>query len=138
MLNSRLFMTVLEKIRALKEYEKRKGCVTSFNPLHHVLYNKTAIMMETCYLFNMVHDMLNSGKLSLFMRNGLWAKAMNTTILLGNSLLTSTRGLSPFQHFWEGKEMYPNFGAKNGELYITTQCNNSHQAKLTNIFIIGI
>ena len=50
-------------------------------------------------LYNRVQTMLNGGKFSLFLRNGLWAGAMNTANLLENNLVTTKRQLSPFQQF---------------------------------------
>ena len=56
-------------------------------------------------LFNRVCTMLNGGKFTVYLQNGLWAKAANTAILLENNLVTPNRTLSPFQHFLgrEGK-----------------------------------
>ena len=44
--------------------------------------------------------MLNSGKLSSFLRNGLLAEAANTAIYQ-ESTLKKSRNLSPFKPFWQ-------------------------------------
>ena len=46
-------------------------------------------------LSNWVHTMLNDGKFSAILQNGLWANAVNTTMLLKNIPLTPNRTLSP-------------------------------------------
>ena len=61
---------------------------------------------------NRVHAMLNSGKFSAFLRNGLWAEAANTATLPENNLLNHRINLSHFQLFWKGKEKHPVFSAK--------------------------
>ena len=63
-------------------------------------------------LFNWVHAMLNSGKFTAFLRNNLWAEATSTATLLDNYLVTPNRDLSPFQHFWEGKDKHSVFDSK--------------------------
>ena len=47
--------------------------------------------------------MLNSGKCSRFLTNGLWADAANTATLLENNLIMNSRDLFLFQNFL-GKE----------------------------------
>ena len=51
--------------------------------------------------FNRVCTMLNNGKFSPFLRNGLWAQATNTATLLENNPNTPMKGLSPFQQAFE-------------------------------------
>ena len=63
-------------------------------------------------IFNRVYAMLDSQNVFAFLRNSLWAEAANTATLLENELLTSKRDLSPFEHFWEGKENHSILGAK--------------------------
>ena len=82
-------------------------------------------------LFNLVCAMVNSGKFSTFLRNGLWAKAAITAILLENNLISPNRELSPFQHLLgKGKGIILSSVHKFGEMCITTYQDNSHQAKL--------
>ena len=50
-------------------------------------------------LFNRVHTMLNSGNFTAYLKNGLWAKAAYTNMLLENNIVTSNRNLSQFQQF---------------------------------------
>ena len=54
-------------------------------------------------LFNRVCAMLNGGKFSSFLRNGLWAEAANIVTLLKNKPLAFMRDLSPFQQFFESE-----------------------------------
>ena len=56
-----------------------------------------------CYSFNQVHAMHNGGKFNAYLQNGLWAEAMNTTMLLESNLLTLNRTLTQFQHFLGNK-----------------------------------
>ena len=41
-------------------------------------------------VFNRENAMLNSGKFSCFLRNGLWAKAAKTVISLSNNFMTKS------------------------------------------------
>ena len=83
--------------------------------------------------------MLNGVKFCLFSRNGLWAKAINTAILLENDLLTGNRVLSPCQQFF-GKETRSilSLVQKFGKMCMATHWDNSHQAKLANNGTLGI
>ena len=47
-------------------------------------------------LFNMIHAMLNGGKFSHFMRNGLWADAANTATVWENDVFALSRNMSLF------------------------------------------
>ena len=48
-------------------------------------------------LFYHVWVMLNSGKFSSILKNGLWTEETNSTTLLESNLITSKQDLSPFQ-----------------------------------------
>ena len=67
-------------------------------------------------LFNQVHAMLNCGKFTAYLCNGLWAKAANQ---------------SPFQQvLGKGKRSILSSMQKFGEMCIATYRVNTHQAKL--------
>ena len=84
-------------------------------------------------LFNQVDTIVNDGKFSTYLKNGLRAKAMNTAKLLENNRITPNRNLSLFQQFFgKGKRSILSSMQTFGEMCITTYRNNIHWAKLTN------
>ena len=83
---------------------KQEGMGVHLNTPHPVHHNKNGrVERKFATLFNRVHAMLNSSKFSPFLRNGLWAEAANIATLLKINLHTSSRDLSPFQFFCNGK-----------------------------------
>ena len=71
---------------------------------------KGQVEQEFATLFNLLCAMLNGGKFTTFLKNGLSPKAANTTMLLKNNLITPNRNVRAFQQFLEGKEKHPVFG----------------------------
>ena len=68
-------------------------------------------------LFNQVCAMLNGGKFTTYLQNGLWAKAANIATLLKNNLITPNRTISPFQQFFgKGKKSILTLMQKFGEI----------------------
>ena len=63
-------------------------------------------------LFNQVCAMLNSGKFTAFLRNGLWVEATNTAMLLMNHLVTPNSNINPIQHFFGKEKKHAVFHAK--------------------------
>ena len=96
-----------EKILPSKEPANRKGW-----GLTSSIQQNGRIKRKFTALFNQVHDMLKGGEFNTYLSNGLWAKAVNTAMLLKNKLLTPNITLSHFNNFWEGKEKHPVFDTK--------------------------
>jgi len=90
-------------------------------------------------LFNRVRAMLNGGKFSPYLRNGLWAEAANTATYLENHLITPNRSLTPYQQFFgKGHLHILTSMQKFGEICIATFKDNTHRAKLANQGTPGI
>ena len=82
--------------------------------------------------------MLNGRNFYPFLRNGLCVEASNTATLLKKNLLTLSRDLSPFQHFWKGQRSILTSLQNFGEICIITYHDNSHNAKIANQSTQGI
>ena len=79
-------------------------------------------------LINRVHAMLNSGKLSYSLRNGLQAKGTYIATLLENNALTPSHNLTSFQQFLDLTLVQ-----KFVEICIMTHKDNSHHVKLAKL-----
>ena len=77
-------------------------------------------------IFNWVHAMLNGGKFTTYLQNGLWAEAVNTVMLLKNNLLTPHRHLSPFQQFLGRETEASCLQCKNLEKYVFSPTRITH------------
>ena len=75
--------------------------------------------------------MLNGGKLTNLLRNGLWVKSADTTFLLENNLVTPNV-CSVQQFFGKGKRNVGSLVHKFGEMCITMYRGSSHCTKLAN------
>ena len=62
-------------------------------------------------LFNQVPASLNGTKLITYLQYGLWAKAANTNMFLGNNLIIPSRTLTHFKKHFGKKENGLNFDA---------------------------
>ena len=83
--------------------------------------------------------MVNSRIFTAYLRNGLWAEAAITAMLLKNNLIIHNRNISPFQQFL-GKEKRSILASSQtfGEISNATYTDNSHLAKLAEWGTPGI
>ena len=80
--------------------------------------------------FNWVHAMLNGGKFTAYLWNGLWAEAANTAMILENNLITPNVNFKIF--LGRGRRL-----SVFGEMCIPTYKDNTDQAKLANCGMPG-
>ena len=94
------------KNQAFERTCKQKGLGINFECIAPgTLQQNGCIEHKFTTLLNGVHAMINGGKFTTYLQNGLWAEAANTATLLKNNLLTPNR-TRPFQQFFgKGKKV---------------------------------
>ncbi len=76
-------------------------------------------------LYNQVRAMLNDGKLSLSLRNQLWAEAAHTTTVFRNNLVSQQGAMSPYHQFFgmRRKSMLDTV-QRYGKICIVAKCDD--------------